>query len=135
MQWRVGREIGILKHMKHPRINALHGVVDTPDRLFILLQVRGGPCCCPAAVALGVAELTVVTDHAATTNEPGASPSLQELSCVGLQFLPNGSLLDRVRKHKRIVEPEAARLLRQSAEGLQHCHEQHVRLPSAGPDI
>lgn len=40
MQWRVGREIGILKHMKHPRINALHGVIDTPDRLFILLQVR-----------------------------------------------------------------------------------------------
>ena len=39
MQWRVGREIGILKHMKHPRINALHGVIDTPDRLFILLQV------------------------------------------------------------------------------------------------
>ena len=40
MQWRVGREIGILKHMKHPRINALHGVIDTPDRLFILLQVQ-----------------------------------------------------------------------------------------------
>ena len=44
MQWRVGREIGILKHMKHPRINALQGVIDTPDRLFILLQV------CQAAV-------------------------------------------------------------------------------------
>ena len=47
---------------------------------------------------------------------------------VMLQFLPNGSLLDRVRKQKRIAEAEASRLLRQSAEGLQHCHEQHVRL-------
>ena len=41
MQWRVGREIGILKHMRHPRVNTLHGVVDTSERLYMLLQV----CC------------------------------------------------------------------------------------------
>ena len=54
--------------------------------------------------------------------------SMQSLTGVFLlQYLPNGSLLDRVRKQKRIPEREASRLLRQAAEGLQHCHEQHVR--------
>ena len=38
LKWKVGREIGIVRQLNHPRINKLLGVVDTPERLFIILQ-------------------------------------------------------------------------------------------------
>ena len=39
----MGREIGILKQLNHPYINKLLGVVDTPERMFIMLHhVAGG---------------------------------------------------------------------------------------------
>ena len=38
LKWKVGREIGIVRQLDHPRINRLLGVVDTPARLFIILH-------------------------------------------------------------------------------------------------
>ena len=43
MKWKVGREIGIVRQLDHPHINKLLAVVDTPERMFIVLDhVAGG---------------------------------------------------------------------------------------------
>ncbi|KAK9809416.1 hypothetical protein WJX73_003883 [Symbiochloris irregularis] len=43
LNWKVGREIAILRGLKHPRINQLIDVIDTPDRmLMVLCHVSGG---------------------------------------------------------------------------------------------
>ena len=39
----MGREIGIVRQLSHPRINKLLGVMDTPQRTFIILHhITGG---------------------------------------------------------------------------------------------
>lgn len=43
LKWKVGREIGIVRQLNHPRINKLLGVVDSAERMFIILRhVAGG---------------------------------------------------------------------------------------------
>lgn len=46
--------------------------------------------------------------------------------CLVLEYASEGTLLDYVRKHKRLKEPEAAKFLASLADALLHCHNREV---------
>eukprot|EP00884_Botryococcus_braunii_P014709 jgi/Botrbrau1/23239/Bobra.0041s0075.1 len=46
--------------------------------------------------------------------------------CLIMEYAPKGTLLDHVRKQKRLPEPEAARILASVADALMHCHNRQI---------
>lgn len=106
------REIDIMKKLQHPNIIQLMEVVDTPDTLYLVLELYACACACVCSLRV----LVFLVSHAFI------AVWLFLLLCFFACSAGGGELFDSIVNKGSYSEGDAATLIKQILQAIQYVH-------------